>query len=150
MSGGYDNYVHITQTNAKNIPNCNVSFASGSSDIWSRDVLFLELYVTFYTSNISTTAEWICARFAGKACFVPRSDEFKCQGYQGQKRLLALLSPSAMEWSRLLIMAALRSRCEHYIFALWFLLSSFFLSSPNLSGRGVDVYHTSAHCLALV
>jgi len=25
-----------------------------------------------------------------------------------------------------LIMAALRSRCRHYIFALWFLLSSFF------------------------
>jgi len=26
-----------------------------------------------------------------------------------------------------LFMAALRSRCGHYIFALWFLLSSFFL-----------------------
>jgi len=39
-------------------------------------------------------------------------------------------------------MAALRSRCGHYIFAMWFLLlsSSFFFSSPNLSGRRVDVY----------
>jgi len=35
------------------------------------------------------------------------------------------------------------SRCGHYIFALWFLLLSFFFfSSPNLSGRRVDVYHT--------
>ena len=42
-----------------------------------------------------------------------------------------------------LIMAALRSRCGHCIFFLWFLLlSSFFFSSPNLSGRRVDVYHT--------
>jgi len=39
-------------------------------------------------------------------------------------------------------MTALRSRCGHYIFALWFLLlSSFFLSSPNLSRRRLDVCH---------
>ena len=43
-------------------------------------------------------------------------------------------------------MATLRSRCGHYIFVLF--LSSFFLlllffSSPNLSGRRLDVYHTS-------
>jgi len=36
-------------------------------------------------------------------------------------------------------MAALRSRCGHFIFVL-FLLSSFF-SSPNLSGRKLDVTH---------
>jgi len=51
------------------------------------------------------------------------------------------------------IMAALRSRCGHYIFALWF-LSIFYLllfySSPNLSGRRLDVYHTSTHGVALV
>jgi len=35
-----------------------------------------------------------------------------------------------------LFMAALWNRAGHYIFALWFLLSSFFfLSSPNLSGH---------------
>jgi len=28
--------------------------------------------------------------------------------------------------------------------------SSFFFSSPNLSGRRLDVYHTSTHCVALV
>ena len=43
-------------------------------------------------------------------------------------------------------MAALLSRCGHYIFALWFLLSSSsFLSSPNLCGRRLDVYHSSTH-----
>jgi len=42
------------------------------------------------------------------------------------------------------IMAALRSRCGHYILAMWFLLSIFF-PSPNLSGRRLAVYHTSTH-----
>jgi len=36
-----------------------------------------------------------------------------------------------------------------YIFIL-FLLSSFFISSPNLSGRRLDVCHTSTHGVALV
>ena len=56
-------------------------------------------------------------------------------------------------------MAALCNRAGHYIFVLWFLLLSFFLSffllsfffsSPNLSGRRLDVYHTSTHGVALV
>ena len=56
-------------------------------------------------------------------------------------------------------MVALCNRADHYIFMLWFvlllllllllLLSSFF-SSPNLSGRRLDVYHTLAHGVALV
>jgi len=50
-----------------------------------------------------------------------------------------------------LIMAALHSRCRHYIFAMWFLLVSsiFFLSSPNLSRRRLDVCHTCRHRVAL-
>jgi len=48
-------------------------------------------------------------------------------------------------------MAALRSRCGHYIFALCsFFLSFFFLSSPNLSRRTLDVCHTCTHGVALV
>jgi len=46
--------------------------------------------------------------------------------------------------------AALRSRCGHYIFVLWFLLLSSFFSLPNLSSRRVHVYHTSTHGVALV
>ena len=51
----------------------------------------------------------------------------------------------------LLIMVALCNRADHYIFALWFLSSFFFfLSSPNLSRRELDVYHTSTHGVVLV
>jgi len=40
---------------------------------------------------------------------------------------------------------------DHYIFALSFVLSSsFFLSSPNLSRRRLDVCHTSTHGVALL
>jgi len=55
-------------------------------------------------------------------------------------------------------MVALWNRADHYIFILWF-LSSFYLSiylsiylfsSPNLSGRTLDVYHISTHDVALV
>jgi len=61
----------------------------------------------------------------------------------------------ATVWRRSTAMTQLyrdrRSRCGHYIFVLWFLLSFFFFfPSPNLSGRRVDVYHTSTHGVALV
>jgi len=52
-----------------------------------------------------------------------------------------------------MFMIAVRSMAGHYIFALWFLLSfllSSFFSLPNLSGRRLDVYHTSSHGVALV
>jgi len=49
-----------------------------------------------------------------------------------------------------LIMVALCNRADHYIFALWFLSSSSFFSSPNLSGHRLDVYHTFTHGVALV
>jgi len=50
-------------------------------------------------------------------------------------------------------MAALCNRAGHYIFALWFLLLLsffFFFSSPNLSRRRLDVWHTSTHGVALM
>ena len=46
-------------------------------------------------------------------------------------------------------MVALCNRADHYIFALWLLLLSFFYSSPNLSRRRLDVCHTSTHGVAL-
>jgi len=42
------------------------------------------------------------------------------------------------------IMAALRSRCGHYIFICGFFFLLLFFS-PNLSGRRLDVYHTYVH-----
>ena len=57
-------------------------------------------------------------------------------------------------WTRhSVIMVALCNRADHYIFALWFLSSIyhlFFISSPNLSGRRLDVYRTSTYGVALV
>ena len=52
-------------------------------------------------------------------------------------------------------MVALCNRADYYVFMLWFVLLSFFFflsffSSPNLSGRRLDVYHTLAHGVALV
>jgi len=42
-------------------------------------------------------------------------------------------------------------RGGHYIFALYFRSCPiFFFSSPNLSGRRLDVYHTLTHSVALV
>jgi len=61
--------------------------------------------------------------------------------------LLLLKQPTII----LLFMAAVRSKCGYYIFVLRFLLSFFFFfSSRNLSGRRLDVYHTSTHDVALV
>jgi len=42
----------------------------------------------------------------------------------------------------------MRGICGHYIFVLF--LYFFMFSSPNLSGRRLDVYHTSTHGVALV
>jgi len=48
-----------------------------------------------------------------------------------------------------IIMAALWYRAGHYIFAL-VVSCIVFISSPNLSGCSVDVYHTCTHGVALV
>jgi len=46
---------------------------------------------------------------------------------------------------------SVRNRAGRYIFVLSFLLSSSsFFSSPNLSGRRLNVYHTSTHGVASV
>jgi len=46
-------------------------------------------------------------------------------------------------------MVALWNRADHCIFALLFLLSFFFFSSPNLSRRRLNVCHTCTHGVAL-
>ena len=61
--------------------------------------------------------------------------------------LCATLIVSATSSEGLLVMVALCNRETIYIFMLFLLL---LLSSPNLSGRRLDVYHTLAHGVALV
>jgi len=55
-------------------------------------------------NNISGTAEWICAKFTGKTCLGPRSEEFECQGQRsrspGTKNTLCTpITPAATEWN---------------------------------------------------
>jgi len=47
-------------------------------------------------------------------------------------------------------MVALCNRADHIYFHAVSSSSSFFISSPNLSGRRLDVCHTSTHGVALV
>jgi len=47
-------------------------------------------------------------------------------------------------------MVAVWNRADHYIFILWFLSIFYLFSSPNVSGRTLDNYHTSTHGVALV
>jgi len=59
--------------------------------------------------------------------------------------LIDYIFASVSAAAAIVIMAALWNRAGHYIFILWFLSSSIFclFSSPNLSCRRLDVYHTS-------
>jgi len=47
-------------------------------------------------------------------------------------------------------MVALRNRADHYILPFVFYFLLLFFSSPNVSGRRLDVYHISTHGVALV
>jgi len=90
-------------------------------------------------------------RASAKLCGVVQGMELR--NFRRDRHLYSAGRPSRWASAHILVMAALRSRCGHYIFVLFLLLSSVFflvLSSPNLSGRILDVYHTSTHGVALV
>ena len=68
-----------------------------------------------------------------------------------QQRLYDCRMNSVDELKLRLVMVALCNRADHYIFILFIsFFFFFFFSSPNLSGRRLDVYHTLAHGVALV
>jgi len=80
------------------------------------------------------TAERICAKSTLKTCLVPRLDEFEGQGHHEQihhfgSLLLFRKTSLASNYDRVC------NRAAHYIFTLWFLLSSHILSHWKL-----DVY----------
>ena len=50
-----------------------------------------------------------------------------------------------MQRSYFVIMVALCNRADHYILALRFISIYLLFSSSNISGRRLDVYHTSPH-----
>ena len=80
----------------------------------------------------------------------------RCRRHDANSRLSCLWPPCVADANILFcscsffFMAALRSRCGHYSFVLWFLLSSSSFSWPNLGCHRLDVYHTSRHDVTLV
>ena len=74
-----------------------------------------------------------------------------CRIGHAQSPDLRLYEATKPGCSFLFIMAALHSRCGHYIFILWFLLYYYsFFPRQISSGRRLDVCHTSTHGVALV
>ena len=77
-------------------------------------------------------------------------------GSQRQQRMVDSYRTVSVLWTQAvasmptLFMVALWNRETIYIFILFLLLLSSFFSSPNLSSRRLDVYHTSAHGVVLV
>jgi len=77
-----------------------------------------------------------------------------CDAVAGSNRNGANNLAIQPSWRVISLLWSPYNRADHYIFALWFLSFFFFLlsffSSTNLSGRRLDVYHTSTHGVALV
>ena len=79
--------------------------------------------------------------------FVFLMHDYLCSVSIGILYIFVVISFGFWLWSPYVIgQTIIFSSC---FFLSFFLLSSFF-SSPNLSGRRLDVYHTSAHGVALV
>jgi len=79
-----------------------------------------------------------------EATFLPRNcSRHLISNMQQQSPAYCYSDKGRLLYSGRVIMAALRTRCGHDILQLWFL--SFFFSSPNLSGRRLDVYHIFPH-----
>ena len=91
------------------------------------------------SSKCPTTCE--CPCHCVGMCTVLTYMHFSCSDFAGDNVLWMIPN---------IFMVALCNRADHYIFALWFLSSSFFLSLPNLSHRRLDVCHASTHGVALV
>jgi len=76
--------------------------------------------------------------------------DYQLETEQHQCPYMLNTSNPALRQLYMLITIALCNRADHYIFAPWFLLLLSFFSSPNISVRRLDVYHTSSHGVALV
>jgi len=50
--------------------------------------MFFCFFLFVRHSNISGMAERICAKFIGKTCLVPRSDEFECLGQRSKVKVI--------------------------------------------------------------
>jgi len=104
-------------------------------------------YHVFVTCHSPQVVPQSCRLF--QLSLIILSDFFGCQRPQLWSFLFLMSNFDKVyefKCGHLIIMAVLRSRCGHYIFALWFLLSSYSFLFPHLLSRQrLDVYHTSTH-----
>ena len=61
--------------------------ARKKGSVLALSVTFLFLFFFVCHSNILGTAERVCAKFTGKMCLVPCSDEFECQGQRSKVKV---------------------------------------------------------------
>jgi len=115
------------------------------------------------TGGISSFSSCACPRppasaLNGTFARYPKLDTLVLDGRKRRRLARAVVqyvlirvTTSLRKKSMRLFMVALWNRADHYIFIVWFLSSSIYLfSSPNLSRRKLDVYHTFTHGVALV
>ena len=117
---------------------------------------FISITVWCFWQSVDASHIHQCV-FASASCLLPAHPGLP--GCETMKWLISILLGcqyhyynAHLQMMTLLLMVALCNRADHNIFILQF-LSIFYLplffSSPNLSGRRLDVYHTSTHGVAL-
>ena len=120
-----------------------------------QDSVFSAVYdfVVFFVchSNISGTAEQICAKFTGKTCLIPSSDDFECQGQRSRslwtKTCCPLPSPRQRQnGTRSLQMTSLSGRRCHpvvaggYFGGLALIFNFFYVIHSWISGPHSPLY----------
>jgi len=103
-------------------------------------------FILYWQRYCTTLEQWASAKVSGMV----QGMELRnfCRG----RHLYSAGWPSHWASAHILVMAALCNRgplCFCPVISIFYRLLSFF-SSPNLSGRRLDVYHTLTHGVALV
>ena len=94
-------------------------------------------------SDLSTAISRKRCKIGGKLVLITNR-----KSYMSFRLVPKSVTVNDREWRR--IMVALCNRADRYIFILYLYFFLHLFSSPNLSGRRLDVYHTLAHGVALV
>jgi len=173
LSVGLCMSVHMSKTSRPNFTTYSVRVNCGHSSVllWRQCNMLcissLEAHVIAHNRpGKATTIQRICSKWLSRWRHRARSLMYRTalisnlilglifSDYVAKWRIFMRLHKGphfALSVRSGLVMVALCNRADHYIFFLFF--SFFFLSffsSPNLSGRRLDVYHTSAHGVALM
>ena len=96
-------------------------------------------------SDLSTAISRKRCKIGGKLVLITNR-----KSYMSLRLVPKSVTVNDREWRNGVIMVALCNRADRYIFILYLSFFLLLFSSPNLSGRRLDVYHTLAHGVALV